>query len=43
MEMTSSEKPLSLQKWPRPMILKILSMEGLEGRVQLKMDFVEIE
>ena len=35
--LTSSLKPLSLQKCPVPITLKILSMEELEGSVQLKM------
>lgn len=32
----STEKFLCLQKWPRPITEKILSMEEFEGRVQLK-------
>lgn len=34
----SAGKPLSGQKYPCARVLKILSMEELEGRVQLKME-----
>ena len=35
--LTSGPKPRSLQKYPWPIVLKILSIELLEGKVQLKM------
>ena len=35
---TSSQNPLSLQKWPSPITPNILSMETSEGSVQLKME-----